>query len=61
MDTGAQVNLLNYTTFKELYGNEADQLLKPSNVKLTGYSGQQFQNYRKFRAPQIIHNNVTAR
>jgi len=61
VDTGAQVNLLNYTTFKELYGEDADKMLRPSTVKLTGYGGRQFKNHGSFRAPKIIHNNHIGR
>ena len=48
VDTGAQVNLMNYTTFREIFGNDADRILRNSQVKLTGYGGKRFRNHGKF-------------
>lgn len=36
INTGAQVNLMNYTTFREIFGNDAERILHDSQVKLTG-------------------------
>ena len=39
VDTGAQVNLMNYMTFREIFGDDAEKILHNSQVKLTGYGG----------------------
>ncbi len=48
VNTEAQVNIPNYNTFKELYGDEADQLLKPSNMKFAG-NGETMENSKHCR------------
>ena len=42
VDTGAQVNLMNYMTFRELFGDDAEKILHNSQVKLTGNGGKRF-------------------
>ena len=49
VDTGAQVNLMNYMTFREIFGHDAERILHESQVKLTGYGGKRFKNHGKFR------------
>ena len=59
VDTGAQVNLLNSTTFKQIFGENAQQILHSSTVRLTGYGGRKFTNHGKFRVNKVHHNEVT--
>ena len=47
VNTGAQVNLMNYMTFQEIFGDDAEKLLNNSQVKLTGYGGKRFKNHKK--------------
>ena len=61
VDTGAQVNLMNYTTFREIFGDNAERILHDSKVKLTGYGGKRFRNHGKFRIDSVRHNNVVGR
>ena len=61
VDTGAQVNLMNYTTFREIFGDDADRILQNSHVKLTGYGGKRFKNHGKFRLDCVRHNDVVGR
>ena len=61
VDTGAQVNLMNYTTFREIFGDDADRILHNSHVKLTGYGGKRFKNHGKFRLDCVRHNDVVGR
>ena len=61
VDTGAQVNLMNYTTFREIFGDDADRILQNSYVKLTGYGGKRFKNHGKFRLDCVRHNDVVGR
>ena len=61
VDTGAQVNLMNYTTFREIFGNDAESILHDSQVKLTGYGGKRFRNHGKFRIDCVRHNDVVGR
>ena len=49
VDTGAEVNLMSYTTFREIFGDDAERNLNDSKVKLTGYEGKRFRNHGKFR------------
>ena len=49
VDTGAQVNLMNHMTFREIFGHDAERILHESQVKLTGYGGKRFKNHGKFR------------
>ena len=58
VDTGAQVNLMNYMTFREIFGNGAEKILHDSQVKLTGYGGKRFKNHGKFRIDCVRHNDV---
>jgi len=37
VNTGAQVNLMNYMTFREIFGHDAERILHDSQVKLTSY------------------------
>ena len=48
IDTGVQVNLINYTMFTDLFCRNCDKLLQMSTVKLNGYGGYTFKNYRTF-------------
>jgi len=48
VNTGAQVNLMNNTTFREIFGHNAEKILHDSKVKLTGYGGKGFRNHGKF-------------
>jgi len=59
--TGAQVNLMNYMTFRELFGDDTENLLHNSQVKLTGYRGKRFKNHGKFRIDCVRHNDVVGR
>ena len=61
VDTGAQVNLMNYTTFRDIFGDDADSILHNSHVKLTGYGGKRFKNHGKFRLDCVRHNDVVGR
>ena len=61
VDTGAQVNLMNYTTFREIFGNDAESILHDSQVKLTGHGGKRFRNHGKFRIDCVRHNDVVVR
>ena len=61
VDTGAQVNLMNYTTFQEIFGDDAEKILHNSQVKLTGYVGKHFKNHGKFRIDCVRPNNVIGR
>ncbi len=61
VDTGAQVNLLNYATFKKIFGEENRNILHESHVKLTGYRGKKFTNHGKFRLDKVHHNKMTGR
>ena len=54
IDTGAQVNLINYNTFKELIGRNCDRLLQKSTVKLNGYGSCTFKNYGTFTV-DVLH------
>ena len=54
VDTGAQVNLMNYTTFREIFGNDAESILHDSQVKLTGYGGKRFRNHGKSSALTVF-------
>ena len=58
VDTGAQVNLMNYMTFREIFGHDAERILHNSQVKLTGYGGKRFRNHGKFRIDCVRHNSV---
>ena len=60
-DTGAQVNLMNYMTFREIFGHDAARILHQSQVKLTGYGGKRFRNHEKFRIDCVCHNDVVGR
>ena len=61
VDTGAQVNLMNYMTFREIFGDDTDRILHNSHVKLTGYGGKRFKNHGKFRLDCVRHNDVVGR
>ena len=61
VDTGAQVNLMNYMTFREIFGDDAEKILHNSQVKLTGYGGKRFKNHGKFRIDCVRHNDVVGR
>ena len=61
VDTGAQVNLMNYMTFREIFGDDAEKILNNSQVKLTGYGGKHFKIHRKFRFDCVRHNDVVGR
>ena len=61
VDTGAQVNLMNYMTFREIFGHDAERILHESQVKLTGYGGKRFKNHGKFRIDCVRHNDVVGR
>lgn len=58
VDTGAQVNLMNYLTFREIFGKNAEKLLYDSQVKLTGYGGKRFRNNGKFCIDCVRHKDV---
>ena len=47
IDTGAQVNLINYNTFK-LFGRNCNRPLQKLTVKLNGYCGCTFKHYGTF-------------
>ena len=61
VDTGAQVNLMNYFTFRQIFGHDAERILHESQVKLTGYGGKRFKNHGKFRIDCVRHNDVVGR
>ena len=61
VNTGAQVNLMNYMTFREIFGDDAEKILNNSQVKLTGYGGKHFKIHRKFRFDCVRHNDVVGR
>ena len=61
VDTGAQVNLMNYMTFREIFGNDAERILRDSQVKLTGYGGKRSRNHGKFGIDCVRHNDVVGR
>ena len=61
VDTGARVNLMNYMTFREIFGDDAEKILHNSQVKLTGYGGKRFKNHGKFRIDCVRHNDVVGR
>ena len=61
VDTGAQVNLMNDMTFREIFGHDAERILHDSQVKLTGYGGKRFRNNGKFRIDCVRHNDVVGR
>ena len=61
VDTGAQVNLMNYMTFREIFGNGAEKILHDSQVKLTGYGEKRFRSDGKFRIDCVRHNDVVGR
>ena len=61
VDTGAQVNLTNYMTFREIFGHDAERILHDSHVKLTGYGGKRFRNLGKFCIDCVRHNDVVGR
>ena len=58
VNTGAQMNLMNYSTFREIFGNDAEKILHSSQVKLTGYGVKHFKNHGKFRIDCVRHNDV---
>ena len=58
VDTGARLNLMNYMTFREIFGDDAEKILHNSQVKLTGYGEKRFKNNRKFRIDCVWHNDV---
>lgn len=58
VDTGVQVNLMNYMTFREIFAKNAEKLLHDSQVKLTGYGGKRFRNNGKFRIDCVLHKDV---
>ena len=55
------MNLINYMTFREIFGDNAERILHDSKVKLTGYGGKRFRNHGKFRIDSVRHNNVVGR
>ena len=55
------MNLMNYTTFREIFGDNAERILHDSKVKLTGYGGKRFRNHGKFRIDSVRHNDVVGR
>ena len=59
--TGAQVNLMNYMTSREIFGHVAERIPHESQVKLTGYGGKRFRNHGKFRIDCVRHNDVVGR
>ena len=61
VDTGAQVNLMNYMTFREIFGHGVERILHESQVKLTGYGGKRFKNHGKFRIDRVRHNDIVGR
>ena len=61
VDTGAQANVMNYMTFREIFGKDADRILHDSQVKLTGYGGKRFRNHGKFRIDCVRHKDVVGR
>ena len=61
VDTEAQVNLMNYMTFREIFGHDAERILHESQVKLTCYGGKCFKNHGKFRIDCVRHNDVVGR
>ena len=61
VDTAVQVNLMNYMTFREIFGDDAEEILHNSKVKLTGYGGKRFKNHGKFRIDCVRHNDVIGR
>ena len=58
VNTGAQVNLMNYMTCREIFGHDVERILHNSRVKLTGYGGKRFRNHGKFRIDCVCHNSV---
>ena len=58
VNTGAQVNLMNYMTCREIFGHDVERILHNSQVKLTGYGGKRFRNHGKFRIDCVCHNSV---
>lgn len=61
VDSGSQVCILNFATFKKLFGAEAEKKLHHSDVKLTGYGGRRFLNHGKLRVDKVHHNQMTGR
>ena len=61
VETGAQVNLMNYMTSREIFGHVAERIPHESQVKLTGYGGKRFRNHGKFRIDCVRHNDVVGR
>ena len=55
IDTGVQINLINYTTLKELFGWNCNRLLQKSTVKLNGYGGHTLKNYGTFTVDVLHH------
>lgn len=61
IDSGSQANILNFETFKKIFGAKAEDLLKTSRVRLTGYGGRSFKNHGKIRLDKVVHNNIVGR
>ena len=55
------MNLMNYMTFREIFGDDAEKILHNSQVKLTGYGGKRFKNHGKLRIDCFRHNDVVGR
>ena len=55
------MNWMNYTTFREIFGNDAERILHDSQVKVTGCGGKRFRNHEKFRIDCVRHNDVVDR
>ena len=52
---------MNYMTFREIFGHDAERILHDSQVKLTGYGGKRFRNHGKFYIDCVCHNDVVGR
>ena len=55
------MNLMNYMTFREIFGHDAERILHDSQVKLTGYGGKRFKNHGEFYIDCVCHNDVVGR
>ena len=60
VDTGAQINIMNLMTCKNIFGKEYKKLLKGSKLKLHGYGGKPFKNHGVIHTT-VRHKNVTGR
>ena len=55
------MNLMNYMTFREIFGHDVERILHDSQVKFIGYGGKRFRNHRKFHIDCVRHNDVIGR